>query len=115
MIRIESRSLSPRPLPIGAASGMTVAQPTSSSFFGQHGIREDVRQDREAVLDERRRRAQRLDRIGQEVARVRDDLELDPVRQAAGPGEPRGPDRLVGGLAARGVREKEHLLRQERR
>ena len=114
MIRIVSRSLSPRPLPIGAASGMTVAQPTSSSFFWSTGSGQHVRQHREAVLDELGGRAERLDGIGQQVARVGDHLELHPVREPARPREAGRADGLLGRLAAGGVRQQQDVLREER-
>ena len=47
----------PSPLPMGAASGMTAAQPTSSSLRHTIGIVDAVRQHGEALLDEELRAA----------------------------------------------------------
>ena len=70
---------SPMPEPIGEPSGITAAQPTSSSrrarigssfVYGQHG---------EAVVDELLGRLEQRGRVGQQRALVADHLELDPV------------------------------------
>ena len=93
------------PLPIGDPSGITAAQPTSSSrrastgssvVYGQHG---------EAVVDQRLGGRDELDGVGKQGPVVADHLELDPVGRERLPGELRGDDRVASGEAARGVRQ----------
>jgi len=72
-------------------------------LFCEHRIRVDVGQDLESLGDEDARSDQRLLGVGEEVARVGDDLELDPIRQSHRPGKASDPDRLICGAAPSGV------------
>jgi hypothetical protein len=80
----------------------------------EHRVGVHVRQDDEAVREEHLGGPQRLHRIGQQVARIRDHLELDPVGKPPGARQPRHPHRLLRRLGAGGVREEQHLLGEER-
>ena len=66
-----------------------------------------VRQDDEPFADEHARRLEQRDVVGEERPFVADHLELHPVRQADFAAEPRGADRLLGRVAAGGIRQDE--------
>ena len=82
MIRTASRVRTPWFEPIHDPSGMTVAQPASSSRLARTGSALMYGQHREAVGHQQLGGPQRLDRVGQQVARLGRDLELDPRRAA---------------------------------
>ncbi len=112
MISIAWRSLRPRPDPIGAASGMTVAQPAASSFFCRTGSGMTYGSTVKPFADELLGRPERLLAVRKEVPRVRDHLELDPVREAACTCETSDAHGLVCSLAAGGVRQQHDALRE---
>ncbi len=95
----------PMPLPIGEPSGITAAQPASSSRRARIGSSLVYGQHDEAVGDERLGGVQQLDRVGQQRVVVADHLELDPVGLERLAGEPGGGDRVARGEAAGGVRQ----------
>ena len=64
--------------------------------LAQHRVGVDVGQDGEALGAQHLGRLQRLDRVGQQVAGVGRDLELDPVGQPGGPGQAGQAHGLVG-------------------
>ncbi len=95
----------PSPEPIGAASGITAAQPMSSSRLQAIGIVGHVRQHGEALLHEHARRLERGRDVGEERLRVADHLELDELADAGLAREAGRADRFLGGVAAGGVRQ----------
>ena len=74
-------------MPIGAASGMTVAQPASSSFFARTGSGSMYGSTVNPSATSVSAAFSVSTGSGSEIARVGDDLELDPVRQASCAGE----------------------------
>ncbi len=93
----------PRPEPMGAASGMTAAQPMSSSRLAGDRIVGDVGQHREALLDQHARRLDGRRHVGEERLLVADHLELDERADAGLARQAGGADRVGGGVAAGGV------------
>ncbi len=73
--------------------------------LGEDGVGADVRQHGEPVVGERLGGRERLDRVGQEVAGLGRDLELDPRGEPGGSGQARDPDGLVGVDRAGRVRQ----------
>src|SRR6266496_2660553 len=106
MVRMPYGFRSPSPLPIGDASGITAAQPASSSQRG-HEILVAIGQDLEAVLDEGARRVQQALDVGEEGLLVADDLELDELVEPGFARQAGVAHGVVGREAARGVREQE--------
>src|ERR1043166_7356279 len=100
MVRMPYGFRSPRPLPIGAASGITAAQ-------RGHEILVAVGQDLEAVLDEGTRRIQQALDVGEEGLLVADDLELDELVEPGFARQAGVAHGVVGREAAGGVREQE--------
>ncbi len=92
--------------PIHDPSGITVAQPDLLEPLAQHRVGRAVGQHDEALGAEHLGRPQRLDRVGQQVAGVGGDLELDPVGQLGGAGQAGQADGLVGVDRAAGVRQQ---------
>ena len=78
--------------------------------FRQHRIGIDVGQDGESFLHQNLRGRERLDRIGQQIARVGMNLELDPRWQSGAGGEPRESHRVIGIAGAAGVRQQEKFF-----
>ena len=78
----------PRPEPIGAASGITAAQPASSSCLQVIGSSEQYGRTDEALLDQHARGLERRLVVGEERL-VADDLELDELGHAELAREPR--------------------------
>ncbi len=76
-------------------------------------IRIHVREDHEAFLCENLGGLGRLVSVGQQVAVVRNDLDLDPVATSHGPGKPGDAHGLVRGTRSRGVGQQLHVLRDE--
>ena len=64
--------------------------------FGQDGVGVDVRENGETLLDKGFSRPKGLHRVGQQVARLRGDLQLYPGGQPCGSGKPGQPDRFLG-------------------
>ena len=114
MISICARVSIPRLLPIGEPSGITVARSDILQSFRQNRIGVDVGQHGETFLHEHFRRRQRFDRIGQQIARIGMNLELDPVRQSGGDGEPREAHRIGGVARAARVRQKQKTFRVDK-
>ena len=96
------------PEPIGEPSGITAAQPTSSSRRARIGSSFVYGQHREALVDELLGRLEQRGRVGQQRALVADHLELDPVGLERLAGELGGEHRVARGEAAGGVREQAH-------
>ena len=71
----------------------------------EHRVGVDVRQHDEAFGDERLGGLERGDRVGQQVLRVGDHLELHPVGAGDRAAEPGREQRFLDGLAAGGVRQ----------
>ena len=69
-----------------------------------------VWQDDEAFLDQDARRFDERFVVGKERPLVADDLELHPIRQAGFASQPRRANRVVGRVAAGGVRQDEDAL-----
>src|SRR5262249_37493742 len=65
-----------------------------------------VGEDRETLLDEDFGRLEELLIVGKEGLLVAKDLQLDEVGHPGFPGQKAGPDRVVGRVAAGGVREE---------
>ena len=93
----------PEPLPIGAPSGITAAQPRSSRRRESTGSSFAYGQHHEAVVDQLLGGHEQLGAVGQQRVLVGDHLELDPVGLERFAGEPGGGDRVVRGVAAGGV------------
>ncbi len=110
MISRAPRVRSPWLDPIHEPSGMTVAQPASSRCLQSSGIGRAVGQDGEPLPAERLGRPQRFHRVGQEIAGIGRDLQLDPLGQAGRPGQPGQPHRLVGVHGPRRVGQQEHRV-----
>ena len=72
----------PRPEPMGAASGITAAQPASSSLRAVMGSSDGVGQDGEAFLHQDPRGLRRLLHVGEERLLVAEHLELHPLAHA---------------------------------
>jgi hypothetical protein len=105
MISIMSRVRIPRFEPMGLPSGMT-AGPCVLAVAREHGVGVDVRKHDHAELSALLHGLQRLDGVGQQVARVGMHLDLDPV-VARGLPELRDPHRLR--RVARAGRVEHHL------
>ena len=68
-----------------------------------------VGQHDEPFLYEHARRFEQRLVVGKQRLLVADHFQLHPVRQPRFAAEPRGADRIVGGVAAGGVRQQENL------
>ena len=109
MIRMLFGFSTPCPLPIGLPAGITLVAPACLEPAGHDRVVAGVAEHLEPLLDQHLGRFERGQRVGQERARVGQDFELDPVgagvvqpfEQLAA--EPGGPQRVLGGEAARGV------------
>ena len=83
MIAIEYGLHTPSPLPIGAASGITAAQPELFELLARDRIVADVRQHGKAVSDSSSRGVERLAGVGMQRSRVADHFEFDKIGFAA--------------------------------
>ena len=79
--------------------------------FGQYRVGIDVRQHNKAFLHELIRGFERFDRVGQQVTRVRMDLQLHPVRQSGSARQSRESHGFLGVHCAAGVGQDQITLR----
>src|SRR5438094_251338 len=79
--------------------------------FRQNRIGVDVRKNSETLFHQNFRSRQCLNRIGKQIARVRMNLELDPLWQACAYGQPRETHRLLRVARAARIWQEEKTFR----
>src|SRR5439155_25535545 len=81
--------------------------------LARHRVVRDVGQHPEALADEHARRLDRCGDVREERLLVADDLELDERPDAGLAGQAAGADRVLGGVAAGGVRQDREAVERQ--
>jgi len=93
-------------VPCGEPMGARVLQAAR-----EHRVGIDVRQDGEALLHKNLGGLERLDGVGQQVARIRVDFELHPVWHSGGDGQAGQAHGLLSGEGAAGIWQQKDVVR----